>query len=705
MTAEKESQGATVEAAEAGDEGEKQQLKRSSAGDQASAAKKARLEPPTYSAGTADYAKADDGWWGHKGGEWLYHVEEKTYFHLPSGQLFMATDDGIVPMVLDVPDTGDSAEAEASTAAQRLKGRVKWFNVAKGYGFLEPLPGQPGSSEDVFIHRNQLGDLGDDLSVLTPGTLLSYVLGETDRGRTCAAEVQVEQEDDAAGEDGQGGDDEAGQEDEAASEDGAESEGSSVEVDLVEELHSGLHQDKGPNKEAIEDYASLKVQIPISVLGETATCVFFAVFDGHGGTSCAEYVSNHLAKNILSRLRDRAKNFSDEAALKTALSGGFKQTEHNFIQHAKKTGNTSGTTVCSMTVFGPDENMRLRLFTANVGDSRAVLGTAGGRAVRLTEDHKPDLPSEKKRIEANGGSVVEVAGIWRCLLSQKKWGVSKGLSLSRTMGDVEFKVDNIMSAEPDIRIHEVDWDADEFVILATDGVWDVVTDKLAVKLVRSKLHKGASCEEAGKALVDRARLKGSQDDCSALVVRFGWNKNSARPPEGEEEQVDDEEAAELPQAAAAEGRQDIPDKIDVPPPESEEADAEMDEDSDEDEDDEDNIFADGALPDVPAMAGTTAAEKRDTAPADQSSKDDDEDDEDDDDDNITDKLGKRLPLTKQAVDDGTGLFDGLQPPREEMMAPLLPAKVLEAAPAVEEPVPADSASKEAVDDGLDMFAS
>merc|ERR1719199_2041219 len=109
-----------------------------------------------------------------------------------------------------------------------------------------------------------------------------------------------------------------------------------------------------------------------------------------------------------------------------------------------------------MTVFGPDENMRLRLFCANVGDSRAVLGRIDGTAVRLTEDHKPNLPAEKKRIQAKGGAVAEIAGCWRAMLPQtRKMGIV-GLAVSRALGDFQFKNPDIVSAEPDIRIHEVD---------------------------------------------------------------------------------------------------------------------------------------------------------------------------------------------------------------------------------------------------------
>ncbi|CAE7681760.1 unnamed protein product, partial [Symbiodinium sp. CCMP2456] len=263
---------------------------------------------------------------------------------------------------------------------------------------------------------------------------------------------------------------------------------------------------------------------------------------------------------------------------------------------------------CTMTVFGPDEQMRLRLFMANCGDSRAVLCTGGGTAVRLTEDHKPNLPAEKKRIEAADGGVVEVAGIWRAVLPQKKRILSKiaGLAVSRSFGDKDFKGPDIVSAEPEITVHEadherrkrqrflqVDWDADEFVILATDGIWDVLSDKDSVGLVRQILQEGLSETKAAEALVKRAREKESQDDCTALVVRFAWNSASAgaKAPaapgeetevgmgadepmevgeEGEEEPMEDDEGEEEAFAAMAAAMAAQPGAVQGPGGEAEE---------------------------------------------------------------------------------------------------------------------------------------
>eukprot|EP00913_Durusdinium_trenchii_P011949 g11224.t1 len=380
--------------------------------------------PPLFSNG--GYTEAADGWWAHSGGEWLHNKKEMAYFHLPTGQLRVVLDD---------------AEEDEGPL---LRGKVRWFNAKKGFGFIEPLDEAANVLEkDLFAEE-----------------LVTFRLGQTDDGRMCAVGVKT----------AEAGDADAPEETQEQAEENGEvdgSEASSVEIDLEEELKCGFHQDKAEGKETCEDFLVDKVKLPINVLGETASFVFFGVFDGHGGPYCAEHVSTHLGKNILARLRDRARNVSDEV-------------------------------------------------------------------VSSSKDHKPNLPAEKKRIEAADGGVVEVQGVWRCVLPQKKRLTSKiaGLAVSRSFGDKDFKGPDIVSAEPEITVHEVDWDADEFVILATDGIWDVLTDKDSVALVRHHLLTGQTEQQAAEALVKRAREKGSQDDCTAMVVRFAWaSKGEAVEPE------------------------------------------------------------------------------------------------------------------------------------------------------------------------------
>eukprot|EP00922_Rhytidocystis_sp_ex-Travisia-forbesii_P054343 GHVS01080572.1.p1 GENE.GHVS01080572.1~~GHVS01080572.1.p1 ORF type:complete len:423 (-),score=96.87 GHVS01080572.1:245-1513(-) len=190
-----------------------------------------------------------------------------------------------------------------------------------------------------------------------------------------------------------------------------------------------------------------------------------------------------------------------------------------------------------------------RLFVAGVGDSRAVLGTAGGRwrrvgstvqeaqggagakergfaACRLTEDHKPDRPDEKARIESNGGRVVCIGGVHRVApadyearvkrikLSTCTTGGSSErppvlLAVSRAIGDRELKLAGcrLLSAAPEITWFDVDPFKHRFICMACDGVWDVLTDQEVVNIVASH---GGSAEDASSAVILSAFRRGSQ---------------------------------------------------------------------------------------------------------------------------------------------------------------------------------------------------
>merc|ERR1712187_347643 len=93
-------------------------------------------------------------------------------------------------------------------------------------------------------------------------------------------------------------------------------------------------------------------------------------------------------------------------------------------------------------------------------------------------------------------------------------------------GDKEFKPEgsksnHLISSEPDIITHNVNWDEDDFVILGSDGIWDVVPDEVAVKMVQDSLGSGKDEVEAAKEVLKYANDKGSTDDKTAMVVNLG----------------------------------------------------------------------------------------------------------------------------------------------------------------------------------------
>jgi len=142
-----------------------------------------------------------------------------------------------------------------------------------------------------------------------------------------------------------------------------------------------------------------------------------------------------------------------------------------------------GTTavVCSM--------QQERIVVANAGDSRAVL-CRGGKAIDLSEDHKPGRKDERARIERAGGTVSEL----QCG-SHRIHRVNGVLSVSRAIGDLVFKQSldhvapekQVVCSTPDVRILPRGA-SDEFLVLACDGVWDVLSSQKVVDLIRPHLR-------------------------------------------------------------------------------------------------------------------------------------------------------------------------------------------------------------------------
>lgn len=156
------------------------------------------------------------------------------------------------------------------------------------------------------------------------------------------------------------------------------------------------------------------------------------------------------------------------------------------------------------------------LCVANAGDSRCIL-CRGGEAVALTRDHKPMDPEEYARITKAGGFVADGR-------------VNGSLNLSRALGDLEYKQNTELPAEaqmvtasPEVRKERLQED-DEFLILACDGIWDVLTNQEAVDFVRERLLMGKSPREIAEEACDRCLAPDTSgcgkgcDNMSIIVV-------------------------------------------------------------------------------------------------------------------------------------------------------------------------------------------
>lgn len=155
---------------------------------------------------------------------------------------------------------------------------------------------------------------------------------------------------------------------------------------------------------------------------------------------------------------------------------------------------------------------------ANTGDSRCVISRKG-EATPLTLDHKPIIYEEAQRIIRAGGFVRDNR-------------VNGALNVSRTIGDLDFKrnselphTEQMVVATPDITDFELQ-DGDEFLILACDGIWDVLSNQEAVDFVRKKIRQGQSLKSICEAMCDfclAPDLKGmcrGADNMSVIIVLF-----------------------------------------------------------------------------------------------------------------------------------------------------------------------------------------
>lgn len=192
---------------------------------------------------------------------------------------------------------------------------------------------------------------------------------------------------------------------------------------------------------------------------------------------------------------------TEEAAEQSAC---VAHEEHEQAAASGPSGDSSGTTVVMLFIRGDE------LYVANLGDSRAVLSHRGV-AVDLSEDQKPTLTKEQKRIEQEGGTV--------------KYGYLNGdLGVSRAIGDFDHSAGCKppgLSPTPEITRRRLLHD-DEFVVLACDGLWDVMQSQDVVKSVRSDLIKDGNPQQAADRIVQAAigPPKYSDDNTTAVVVSF-----------------------------------------------------------------------------------------------------------------------------------------------------------------------------------------
>ena len=279
---------------------------------------------------------------------------------------------------------------------------------------------------------------------------------------------------------------------------------------------------------------------------------YFAIFDGHAGNKCAEYLRENLLKLICS-------NSYFPENIPEAIRFGFEKADEIYLNNYSMVNgqlkDNSGTCGLILLIINNE------VYIGNVGDSRCIGSFNNGKLQRdITRDHKPNTIYEKERILANGGQIyqtktnikVEENYILKNKILLGPYRVFPGrLSVSRTVGDAEGKIPilggnpNVIICKPDIYKFNINENDIDYFVLGCDGIYDQLSSKDVFKCVSLVLERNkellnnneynkkeykslygnnidihSTCGDAVDLILKAAMIRQSYDNVTCLLVCF-----------------------------------------------------------------------------------------------------------------------------------------------------------------------------------------
>ncbi|XP_009594017.1 probable protein phosphatase 2C 38 [Nicotiana tomentosiformis] len=295
----------------------------------------------------------------------------------------------------------------------------------------------------------------------------------------------------------------------------------------------------------LEDQCQLESG-PLSLVDTGPQGTFVGVYDGHAGPEAARFINDRLFENL--------KKFTseDQGMSADVISKAYLATEEEFLSLVRKQWLIKPhiASVGSCCLVGIICNGML--YIANAGDSRAVLGREEGdlkevKAIQLSSEHNANLESVREELRSLHPDDPQVV-----VLKHKVWRVKGIIQVSRSIGDAYLKRAEfnrepllpkfrtpgtfekpILLAEPSVLVHRL-LPSDQFLIFASDGLWEHLSNQEAIDIVNSCPHHGiarklvkAALQEAAKKRemrysdlkkIDRGVRRHFHDDITVIVL-------------------------------------------------------------------------------------------------------------------------------------------------------------------------------------------
>jgi serine/threonine protein phosphatase PrpC len=268
----------------------------------------------------------------------------------------------------------------------------------------------------------------------------------------------------------------------------------------------GVHHEHNEDRlQVVEDLMDL-TDSPSIYNRDTPLITYAAVFDGHGGPLCAQYLSQHLHMCIRAALAKQ--DLSEGVDMPQALHEGILQCDLDFLRFAETCGDMSGACAVVFLLYGD------QLCVANVGDCEASLWKPGdGTLAKMSRAHRTADAAESERILKSELGFIE---------KNRLCGL---LAPSRAFGDLDVKTmyPGVLTCEPYIGIMNVQGKSGscKAVVLGSDGLWDRTQTSLVKSILQCNKSKKKRIKSAA-ALVQAAVRQGSTDDITVVVLYLSF---------------------------------------------------------------------------------------------------------------------------------------------------------------------------------------